>query len=734
MNKQDYLKELSLFADIDSTPKISAEGDFFSLRFKQNAVDLVIKLSKDGGVVHETRGGVKKSYSTYKGLLASPNFGNLKKLADGQKALIRTEAPYIEEKAKQLPIVGSLATSETSRDDDATDLLTEIKDWLLADQVETTKNVRTLVVDGPAGIGKTHLIRTLAFERAVGYGPGNAPPILHVQSRGRKLTTLNDVLAGTLQTLRATLTFDQVPVLVRHGLLQIAIDGFDELADPHGYETAWGSLRDFVEELDGKGSMILAGRDTFINAQSIRRSVKLLDSDDTVAAHLRPLLPVEAKAWFSSLKWTAPKINDLESLGIFEGNSYALRPFFLSKISEVAKDGKDFNEFAEAPLTSLVAAMLNREAALASRKLKGVDFAELYKELLMEVARDMADSESQSIEISSLDLIADMVFSRHLTGDDLAVAVAKVGSISLLEGDARSGTRAFPHTEILDYFLSLAYVELVPANDYPKAIRRGIIGRDFLSTFNEVLGAVPKAAVSAFCSSAIEVLERRLLDGRGGRNMAALLLAAIDQDEAAGAEFRISSQLIDESVVSGLLPRGVLSSVEISTLDARGADVSLVKLVNCSIGNLIADRTTKLPVGFPRPAQLSLDDGGAMSEVAQEEVSAWIDGHVGQTLGEQQDGVHYALFERICRAMTRQFWIRSNGDDPAARLIARDEWKELKRVLDEEGALKVRKNVPVGGPRSDFYRVERATEFLNPGSDDAVVLKVRQRILELDQS
>lgn len=733
MNKQEFLKELSLFADIDCSPKITAEGECYSIKFTQNAVDVVVKVAKDGGTTHENRGGVKKTYPTYRGLLASPSYGNLKKLAGGQKSLIRAEAPYIEEKEKQLPIVGSLAVPAVNSEEGGKDLLSRIRSWLSDNERSISANVRTLVVDGPAGIGKTHLIRTLAFERAAAYGSGSAPPILHIQSRGRKLTTLNDVLAGTLQTLRASLTFDQVPVLVRHGLLQLAIDGFDELADPHGYETAWGSLRDFVEELDGKGSIILAGRDTFINAQSIRRSVKLLDSEETVAVHLRSLLPIEAKAWFNSLKWTAPKIEKMESLGLFEGNSYALRPFFLSKISEVAKDGRTFNEFAEAPLTSLVEAMLDRESRLASRKIKGVDFSVMYREVLMEVARDMADSESESIEVSSLDLIADMVFSRYLSGDDLAVAVNKVGSISLLEGDARSGSRAFPHTEIMHYFLSLAYVELVPATEYPKAIRRGIVGRDFLSTFSEVLAAVPKASVRSFCSSAQDALERRLLDGRGGKNMAALLLAAVEHDESAETSFRISAQHIDEAVVNGSLPSGLLSAVEFSTLDARGADISSVTLKNCVIGTLIADKTTKLPSGFPRPAQLSLDEGGVMSEMPQDLIAQWIEVQVSQPREQKGEGAHYALFERICRAMTRQFWIRSNGDDPAARLVARDEWRQIKKVLDDEGALKVRKNVAVGGPRSDFYRVERAAEFLDPRCDEPFIKNLRAKIYELDE-
>lgn len=732
MNKQDFLRELSLFADIDSKPKITGEGDSYSMRFTQNASEVVLKLSKDRGVVHEVRAGKKSTYPSYAGLLSSQHFGNLKKLADGQRALIKAEAPYLEDKAKLLPIVGSLVVPGRPEIEQK-NLLGDIRTWLSEFPGSASVGVRALVVDGPAGIGKTHLIRTLAYERAVAYGAGSPPPILHVQSRGRALTTLNDVLAGTLQRLRATLTFDQVPVLVRHGLLQIAIDGFDELADPHGYETAWGSLRDFVEDLNGEGSLILAGRDTFINAQSIRRSVKLLDSDQTVAAHLRPLAPAEARSWFSSLKWAAPRIEEMEALGLFESNSYALRPFFLAKISEVAKDGRAFNQFSEAPLTSLVAAMLDREARLAAKKTKDVDFAAIYKEVLMEVARDMADSESESIDVSSVQLIAEMVFSRYLEGDELAVAVNRVTSISLLEGDARSGTRAFPHTEIMGYFLSMAFVELVPVGDYPKAIRRGIIGRDFLNTFNEVLGAVSTVVVEGFCSAAQDVLERRLLDGRGGRNTAALLLAAIDRVGQLEGGFRIVAQQIDEAVVGGSLPKGILSSVEFSTLDARGADLSLVNFVNCSIGNLIADRATKLPQTFPRPEQLSLDQGGVMTEVAYDLISNWIKEQAVSLDDEAGVGRSYELFERICRAMARQYWIRSNGDDPAARLIDTDEWKGIRRVLEEEGVLRIRKNVPVGGPKADFYRIERASDYLESSNSDEAVKRLKERIASLDR-
>lgn len=728
MNKQDYLKELSLFADLDSAPKISSEGNYFVVKFCQNGLPVEIRLAKDDTAAVEVRGGGRKTYSSYRALLASANFGNIKRLADAQRALIKVEAPYIEDISNLLPIVGFFDSGENSREN--SDFVDRVRNLLSTFPKEDPSlgKVRTLVVDGPAGIGKTHLIRSLAYERAINFGPGTPPPILHVQSRGRKLTTLNDVLAGTLQTLRSTLTFDQVPAMVRHGLLQVAIDGFDELADPQGYETAWGSLRDFVEELDGKGTIILAGRDTFINAKSIRRSVALLDSEMTVAAHLRPLRPEEAKAWLGSKRWAASRIDKLEEMGIFEDGSYALRPFFLSKISDVAKDGKGFNEFAQAPLNSLMEAMLQREAKLAARKVPGVDFVEIYREFLMEVARDMADSEMDSVDVSTLGLIAEMVFERYLSGDDLAISINRSSSISLLEGDARSGTRAFPHTEIMGYFLSRAYISLIVLGDYPKSIRRGIIGRDFLGTFSEVLRSEERDRVRGFCKALQDCLDRRLLDGRGSRNICSLLLAALDADVIED-EFKISAQQVDEAVVKGVLPRGNVSAVDFSTLDARGGDLSRANFSSCNVSQLIADSTTKLPLGFPRPSQLMLDDGGGVHEVSQDSIPSWIESRTVDGKGPAQDGPHWLLFERICRAMVRQFWIRSAGDDPAARLLAKDEWYEIKKVLESEGVLKVRTNIAAGGPKSEFYRLENAREHLAPnpqGQVGNVVARIRQ--------
>ena len=110
---------------------------------------------------------------------------------------------------------------------------------------------------------------------------------MQLAGRGRVLTFIQDLLAFSLQRMRVPVTFDQVPILVRHGLVTLAIDGFDELGDPSGYEHAWGQLNELIRDVRGGGAIILAGRDTFIGPERIRRDIKSLTRQDGINALTR---------------------------------------------------------------------------------------------------------------------------------------------------------------------------------------------------------------------------------------------------------------------------------------------------------------------------------------------------------------------------------------------------------------------------------------------------------------
>ena len=94
-----------------------------------------------------------------------------------------------------------------------------------------------LLIDGPAGVGKTTIVREAALLRAETYD-GSLPLILQIVSRGRVLQNIADLIAFALQDVRANLTIGELMVLIRHGLITLAIDGFDELSDPNGFQTS----------------------------------------------------------------------------------------------------------------------------------------------------------------------------------------------------------------------------------------------------------------------------------------------------------------------------------------------------------------------------------------------------------------------------------------------------------------------------------------------------------------
>ena len=155
------------------------------------------------------------------------------------------------------------------------------------------------------------------------------------------LTFLQDLIAFSLQTLRLRVTYDQLPVLVRHGLVSLAIDGFDELGDPNGYELAWGQVNDLVNEVRGQGTLILAGRETFIGRERLMDSIKTLSAERDVidVLSLKPPAPGVAKRWLkeSEKGWSDEDLDAVEEL--FEPDSYTLRPFFLAQLAnrEVAE-------------------------------------------------------------------------------------------------------------------------------------------------------------------------------------------------------------------------------------------------------------------------------------------------------------------------------------------------------------------------------------------------------------
>ncbi|HYD38396.1 MAG TPA: hypothetical protein VEA60_12330 [Allosphingosinicella sp.] len=728
LSEAQVREDLSRFADLDSDFLVSDKDGDWIASFSQNGISISLTIDRDGKRVIERRDGVEARFSTYAGLLMSPGFGNLQRLALTQVAALHRDSPYIRNPDGHLPIVGSLESYTEARESGQS-FLERIEQWL-TDDIAESENIKALVVDGPAGIGKTHLIRRLSYDRAANYGPGSAPPLLHLQSRGRKLTTLNDVLAFTLNELRLPLTFFQIPVLAKYGLLHIALDGFDELADPYGYEHAWGSVLDFAKAITGKGVLILAGRDTFIDVRTVRRALPILNEKNTSAAHLRALRGGEAIDWLQRRGWSESNISQLRQAGLLDEESYALRPFFISELARLPSEGGSFEEFLGFPLRVLISKILSREVQLLEPFLalrEGADLRNLLDGLFQEIARFISDAETDRIDVANLQLLSELVFAEWTTDEGLAVLRFRIPALVLLEQES-ADTRKFSHSEIHDYFLGENYISLLSRNEISKSLKRNILGTDLLETFHDLISYLPANSCKEFFAGARKVIDDVGLIAQEGKNVAALLLAASHRLSIVGEPFALTGFALDEVALRGEVSDVTLKQGTISLLDARGCDFSKVVFDDVQVATLLADDATRAGASCPTPFNLQVVRAGRVNAIFDPtERDRWIGRH---RAAREESGTspEWDLLIRLCRVILRQNWIREVEDDMAGKLLRQPEWPKVRDILEQHELLQIRQGVHAAGPRSNFYRIHRAEEFLQPESDDSIVQEIRREL------
>ena len=242
------LADLQLFADpfeaFDSLPGV----DGWKANFVRKGEDIAIQ-RESNGAIRTLVGPGQRRYRSFKGLLVSETFANLERLASAQRYrtanLTDPDSGCLKE---FLPVAGEIRRSD-GHDERLT--FDRVRDML----EQSEERLRVFVIDGSAGVGKSHLIERIVRSRAepASYKSGK-PLLLHVESRGKVLTSLSDRIAGTLSNLRASFFEEELKPLIRRGAVQLAIDGFDELSDSRGYVRAWGAVRDFIRDLKGKGT------------------------------------------------------------------------------------------------------------------------------------------------------------------------------------------------------------------------------------------------------------------------------------------------------------------------------------------------------------------------------------------------------------------------------------------------------------------------------------------------
>ncbi|WP_141218091.1 NACHT domain-containing protein [Bordetella genomosp. 2] len=716
MNREELINDFSPFVDIGTgAPRVSEQQSRVTVRISRDGRDLKIAIDPASGVVQATWGkSPARNFPSIASLLASEIFANLKRWADIQTEIFRGE---LSDRKRVIPINAVAQTGGMLRG------AGEIN--ALINSVERKPNsTEILIIDGPAGIGKTTLISEIAFLRASNYRQCPSPLVLHVKSRGRVLSNLDDLMAFSLQTIRSNITYDQVPVLVRHGLVICAIDGFDELGDPNGYDMAWAQVSELIASVRGQGTLILAGRDTFISRERLMRDVSSLrDGTDTVSGvTLRLPSPEEARNWLLTHKGWGEASFEIPAISVLlEEGSFALRPVFLKLLAEQIKP-KDIKEVHERYLTSfLLQSILSREAGLFGNPVEAVleksEIERFLQDFLHEAAREMADMQSESLDNSTLAWIAEAALGDGHPADIVGLVKNRAAVIALLINDDRPGYKTFLHTYIQNYYLAKVAIEALANGELPKFIRRNILGPEFLLTFVEVAAEYsshsPQTVRNFFTRTQSLTQQYANLD-RGSRNLGALLFAAFQSLIGEDAAYLSNIQL-DDAVARGTAGPAKISSVAINQLDCRQADLRCIEFIDCNITSLIADDGSRFPTSFPFPSILIDGTGEHMTEPSR--IMEWInvrgrshdaanDSIVPQKVREHDI---YSLLGRACRI--RQYWLRESDDIYAERILRDPNWPLLSKVLTEHGFLRVEKR-DASGRSSIFYHLRQPERLL----------------------
>ncbi|WP_332672072.1 NACHT domain-containing protein [Aromatoleum sp.] len=732
MNRETIINDFAPFVDLgEGLPKVSEQGEKLVAKFTRDGRPLKIVLDKTNGKITTIWGATTKHFSSVAAMLSSEIFANLRRWADAQTELL---GKGTAQESALIPLNG--ITHRKVRINSVDDV-----DSLLGSTERKPDATEVLLIDGPAGIGKTRLIEQIAFKRSSAYKNSFQPLLLHVKSRGRVLSNIQDLMAFSLQTIRSTITYDQLPILARYGVVLIAIDGFDELGDPNGYELAWAQVGQLITSIRGNGTLILAGRDTFIGRSRLLADVPALraHTDIVSGVTLESPTPEQAKDWLKRYNWTDANF-ELPSISVLlEPDSFALRPVFLKLLSEIKP--KQLKEKHERYLTPfLVDHITDREARLFGRPVEAVmSFDEIRRfinNFMLEVAREMAESQTEALEAIALMWIAEASLGDGYPPEIVSLVKNRASVVAFLMNDERQGYRSFIHTHLLNYFLSHVTIHAIVQGEVPKFVRRNLFGTEFLSVFVDVLSETAsenRTLVDRFIDRLLVLPHTYTSVDRTIRNAGALVLASLANIQSK-ADIRVADFEIDDAVVTGTAASVQLNNVVVNQLNCRSADLSQVVFSECQVFTLLASDSSRFSASFPTPSVLVLDSGEQVLDA--ETITKWLEARgrnvnltVSTGVSSSKLRAHpiYILLGQGCRI--RQYWLRAE-DDLYGKILKDRYWSVLSTLLREEGFLREEYR-QASGKSSNFVHIKHKNRLLAEDPNDIMIVRFFQKLEEL---
>lgn len=721
MDYRQDVKDLSLFADAATEVKQTEESGRILVELTKSGEQRKYFFQGAGKPIEARHSG--EAYSTLASLLASSEFADLRSFAATQRRVLAQK-----ELETLIPPAGEVDPSNAQ-----TPFSMELGRKLLEPSLDRD-TLQIVLIDGPAGVGKTSLIERLVYERSA---DATKPPILHITSKGRRLSNLPDAIGKTASDYDARFRADQVPVLARMGAMQIAIDGFDELVQPDGYGNAWGALKDLVRSVGVGGPIILAGRDTFFDQQDVQTRLATFGTKvDLTMVRLSEVSESHAMWWLVEKGWANSEVakSDVRE---FLKRPYVRRPFFLSRIADL-RSFEGLPTDAGSPQGILVNRLLSREAGLILAGLANAseqDVIRALHQICEELALDMAERESDSVGGEYLGFATDYAFSGIASDDERNAIVGKVGSLALLELGEAPGERRFPHSEIQNYFFASAMFDKLLSDGMFSPLRTTIYGADVIEAFADKMRRAPRDDYHKVVDAMIALRIREKFSERLRMNTAALLFAAAARGDLDRTVNLAGAELNEVRIFDRPSPID-LSGAVIYRLDARGSNLSEVNFYDCHCVTLQADETTVFGMTIPQAGTLQIYVDGRMDSIHDATAkSDWLTDHSALATNpndwdRHRDHEFIRYFDRLCRRFIRQHQIRNTDRDDGAQLIRDPRWNVVTELIGDRVTTLVKST---SGNDNIFYQIKSPAELLSPepGTEAA---EIRERIIRYAES
>jgi hypothetical protein len=435
---------------------------------------------------------------------------------------------------------------------------------------------RIYFVSGEAGIGKTRTLVNAALSRAKEIeneeekvvSHKRLPLFYYVRSTGQNSNSLNTVIEAAGAKTQ-NLTLENIRALCRNGLVALFIDGFDELLGGVGYENALGSLKVWIDAMNGRGAIVVSARSSYYlnqyTASLLREQQRQVMLVQHRVATVQRWQDWQVEAFLEQNEVDPTVREDLSD----DDKSLLGLPFFARVYVESINSGETHVD----SLPDLVLQQyLKRESSKlimsGDQKSPLLDQAELHA-TFESLARLMAEEGARVLELEDLELAV----SDALGEDDLDVRPGLKRRLSVLcglevtEGVGSKKLFSFQHELFYDIFLADAML------------------RDLKDeNFGPVVTMLGKAQMRVATISRLVQLAPRTIEQLLKTNVKKVENLPIARQEAYAANLGLMWAILVRQ--TNALERVKIAGLSFEELDLTKAKVESVSFTDCRFENL----------------------------------------------------------------------------------------------------------------------------------------------------